>query len=127
MLTWQPSGTPIIDFYDVTNTMTFNNVHVAGGTSATGIGYRFNGSVLGAVMGLGAEDLTIGYDFIGEILGLNFIGNYSENCGTSISLGAISDALNIEGNYFNSNTTAITGNNWTSGRWGHNHYDSGRV
>lgn len=120
----QSSGMPLIDFYDISNTMTFNNVHVGGGTSATGIGYRFNGSISGCFLtGLGAEDLTIGYDFLSELLGVVFTGNYSENCGTSISLGALSDALVIEGNYFNSNATVITGNNWTSGRWGINHYD----
>lgn len=120
----QPSGTPFIDFYDILNTMTFNNVHVAGGTSATGIGYRFNSSLSGCFLsGLGAEDLTIGYDFLQEILGVVFTGNYSENCVTSISLGTVSDALVIEGNYFNSNGTVVTGNNWTSGRLGINHYD----
>jgi hypothetical protein len=119
---------PIIDLYDEINTMTFNNVHVAGSSTRTGIGYRFNSAVKGMTLtGIGAEALTVGYKFIGQILGVLFTGNYVEANVTAIQLGSASVGLNIEGNYFNGNGTAITGNNWQSGRWGHNKYDSDGV
>lgn len=119
----QPSTTAIIRLGTEVNTMTFNNVHVAGGSAGTGVGYQFDAGVLGCVMGLGAEDLTTGFLFSGEILGGTIVANYFENCATAIQLGSSSDALVIESNYVNSCTTFINGNNWTSGRLGHNHYD----
>lgn len=119
----QPAGTPIIRMGTEVNTMTFHDVHVAGGTAATGIGYQFDSGVLGVVMGLGAEDLTTGFLFAGEILGGTITGNYFENCTTVIQLGSLTDALIVEGNYVNSCATFINGNNWISGRLGHNHFD----
>lgn len=119
----QPATTAIIRFGTEVNTMSFHDVHVAGGVAATGVGYQFDSGVLGNVLGLGAEDLTTGMLFIGEILGASIVGNYFENCVTAIQLGALSDALVIESNYVNSCATFINGNNWISGRLGHNHYD----
>ena len=112
---------------DNVNTIMFSGVHANSGSGTSGIGWQISGGTKACqYLDCSSENVATGIKFNGQILGTTISSFYFEQTATAIDLGSqLKVGLNIEGCYFEGVTTCVTGDAWSSGRWGQHAYISG--
>lgn len=125
--------TPIFRFVDSNNTMTFLNVHCSGITPTNvkkGVGFEFDGGVQGVTLpgGCSAEGCVDGLILKSIIYSMNINGFYFEANTTAIrSIGANLLNFVVDNCEFEDNGTDINVDNWVDGYFGSGNKTEGIV